>query len=107
MKCLLKSPHSQPIKLSAETIQAAADNNFEVKAFKFEARKEDLRKPRIVRVAAIQNQMVVSTSESIHVQRDALYARITTIIKAAAASNVNVLCMQEVWSKFINWFHKY
>lgn len=31
----------------------AEKNNFDVKGFKFEAEKEDLRKPRIVRVSEL------------------------------------------------------
>lgn len=70
-----------------------------MKAYKFTAIKEDLRKPRIVRVAALQNAVLTPTTEPIGVQREALYERITNMIEAAALSNVNVICMQEAWSK--------
>lgn len=85
--------------MSKETQKIASENNFEVQAYQFTARKEDLRRPRIVRVAAVQNSIAVSTSEPVNVQRDAIHAKITQFIKAAAASNVNILCLQEVWSK--------
>lgn len=41
------------IALSQATVTIAQENNFDVKGFKFEAEKEDLRKPRIVRVRQI------------------------------------------------------
>lgn len=52
-------------------------------------------------MGAIQNKLVVPTTEPVHVQRDELHSRISTIIKAAAASEVNILCMQECWSEYI------
>lgn len=95
--------NSQKILLARETETIASQNDFEVKGYAFEARAEDLRKPRIVRVAAVQNKIVAATTEPVHVQRDALHARISTIIKAAAASDVNILCMQELWSKYLRY----
>lgn len=38
------------IRLADETKNLAEQYNFEVKGYRFEAKKEDLRKPRIVRV---------------------------------------------------------
>lgn len=94
---------SQEIELPDAAIQLGKVNNFDVKGYSFEAKKEDLRKPRIVRVGAIQNTIAVATTEPIHVQRDAIYEKVSKIIKAAALCNVNVLCLQEAWSKF---YHK-
>lgn len=39
------------IELSPETVETAKKNDFDVQGYKFEAEKEDLRKPRIVRVS--------------------------------------------------------
>lgn len=86
------------IQLARETETIASQNDFEVRGYAFSAKPEDLRKPRIVRVAAVQNRIVAPTTEPIHVQRDALHARIATIVKAAAASDVNILCLQELWT---------
>lgn len=90
---------STVIDLDKETLKLGDENDFEVKGYAFYAQPEDLRKPRMVRVAAVQNKIVAATTEPVHVQRDALHARISTIIKAAAASDVNILCLQELWSK--------
>lgn len=53
-------------------------------------------------VAAVQNSIVKPTTDSITVQRDAIHGKIQEIVKAAAASNVNVICFQEAWSKLID-----
>jgi beta-ureidopropionase len=86
-----------PISENAQKIAEA--NNFEVKSYKFDALKEDLRQPRIVRIGAVQNSIVLGTSEPINKQRDAIFEKIGKIIDSAALENVNVLCLQEAWSK--------
>lgn len=53
-------------------------------------------------MGAVQNAIAVATTEKITVQRDALYAKIVKFVEAAAASNVNIICFQEAWSKFIH-----
>jgi beta-ureidopropionase len=91
-----------PISENARKIAEA--NNFEVKSYKFDALKEDLRQPRIVRIGAVQNSIVLGTSEPINKQRDAIFEKIGKIIDSAALENVNVLCLQEAWSKIIRIF---
>lgn len=91
---------SHEIKLDAKTLQLAEKNNFEAKGYLFYAKPEELRKPRIVRVAAVQHSIVKPTTDKISVQRDAILEKVSKIIEAAAASNVNIVCLQEAWSKF-------
>lgn len=88
------------MELPQEAKNIAAENGFELKAYSFPAKQEQTRKPRLVRVGAIQNSIVLATTEPIDKQREAIWKKITKIIKAAAAAGVNVLCMQEAWSKF-------
>lgn len=71
-----------------------------MKGYRFGAEKEHLRSPRIVRVGAVQNSIVTETSAQVDVQRNAIYNKIEKIIKAAANSGVNVLCLQEAWSEY-------
>lgn len=54
---------------------------------------------RIVRVGLIQNKIVLPTTESVTKQRTALHERIERIIRAAAKVNVNIIGLQEAWSK--------
>lgn len=69
-----------------------------MKAFHIKAREETIRKPRIVKIAALQNSIQASTSASIIEQRNALWHKIQLMIKGAAMANVNIICMQEAWS---------
>lgn len=78
----------------------ASENGFEIKGYRFAAKTERMRKPRLVKVGAIQNSIALATTEPIDKQRDALWQKITTMIKAAAAAGVNIVCMQEAWSKY-------
>lgn len=57
---------------------------------------------RIVRVGLIQNQIVLDTTVSVTNQRNALHKRIEKIITAASKLNVNILCLQEAWCKYID-----
>lgn len=82
-------------------MQLSEEHNFEARGYAFTAEIEESREPRIVRIAAVQNSIVEPTTEKISVQRDALHIKIGIIIHAAAASNVNVICLQEAWSEFI------
>jgi beta-ureidopropionase len=75
------------------------DNNFVMKSYEFKAIKEDLRKPRIVRIGAVQHSIVLPTSEPIHKQRDAVFEKVGKLIDAAALEKVNVLCLQELWGE--------
>lgn len=93
--------------VSAKAQKIAEANNFVIKAYGFEAIKEDLRKPRVVRIGAVQTSIVAPTNAPVSVQRDKIFEKIGKIIEAAALDNVNILCLQELWSKLImNIFEK-
>lgn len=86
------------LKFTEETITLAKEVDVELKGYFFTARKEDLRRPRIVRVAAIQNTVDIPTTAPIHVQRDALHEKIANILRVAVTAGVNVVCLQEAWT---------
>ena len=80
-------------------IQNIADaKDFEIAAYRFVAAKEQRRKPRVVRIGVIQNQIIESTSAPVEVQYQALANRIAEIIEVAGAMGVNVLGLQEAWT---------
>ncbi|MGC6509619.1 MAG: nitrilase-related carbon-nitrogen hydrolase [Myxococcota bacterium] len=80
-------------------IQNIADaKDFEIAAYRFVAAKEQRRKPRVVRIGVIQNQIIESTSAPVEVQYQALANRISEIIEVAGAMGVNVLGLQEAWT---------
>lgn len=78
-----------------------------------------MRPARIVKVAGVQNSIVLPTTDPVGKQRDALFEKIGeirrseitfeilitfdihpgTIIDAAGKDGVNILCLQEAWSE--------
>lgn len=59
---------------------------------------------RLVTVGLIQNQIVLATTEPIENQRFAIHSRVTEIIEVAYRCGVNIVCLQEAWSKFSLYF---
>ena len=78
----------------------ASDHQFEMKGYKFEAEKEQLRPERRVRIGLVQNSIVKSTSDLIESQRSAIHSKIEKITLAASLAGVNIICFQEAWSEF-------
>ena len=64
-----------------------------------EAKPEELRPAKRVRVGLIQNKIVLPTNAPLADQRNAIHKRIAELIHAAHLCDVNVICMQEAWSK--------
>ena len=86
--------------MNPEAQDLADTNHFQLVGYQFTAEKEDTRTSRVVRLGLVQNEIALKdTSENVNAQREALYQRIGIIIEAAALAQVNVLCLQEAWSK--------
>jgi len=81
-----------------KVLREAEARNYDVAAYKFHAAPEQRRKPRVVRVGVIQNQIVASTSAPVVDQFQALADRITEIVETAAKMGTNVLGLQEAWT---------
>ncbi|PAV76974.1 hypothetical protein WR25_20886 [Diploscapter pachys] len=86
------------IAIPDDAKKLAESGNFELRGYSIDASAEQLRTSRIVRIAAIQNQIVQPTTAPVAEQRDALHKRIGEIIDAAALVGVNVVCLQEAWT---------
>ncbi|KAL0821087.1 hypothetical protein ABMA28_005717 [Loxostege sticticalis] len=86
------------IEIKGNTAELAAKNDFEIAAYDFPTKKEQIRSPRIVRVGVIQNSIAVSTDKPIADQRQGIFNKVRNIIESAASEGVNVLCLQEAWS---------
>lgn len=95
---VLYGKETKPLSLPEAALSTAEKNGFEIKGYIFTAASEQLRAPRIVRVGLIQNKIVVPTDHPLKQQRDALYQHISTMVKAAADSKVNIVCFQEAWT---------
>ncbi|KAK1267950.1 N-carbamoylputrescine amidase [Acorus gramineus] len=64
----------------------------------FQAQKEQLRPPRVVRVGVIQNHIALPTTSPFMEQKIAIMQKVKPMIDAAGASGVNILCLQEAWT---------
>ncbi|GJU53687.1 beta-ureidopropionase [Tanacetum coccineum] len=67
----------------------SAQHDFDIQAFRFNADKELLREPRIVRVGLIQNSIALPTTAPFLDQKLAIFEKVKPIINAAGASGVN------------------
>lgn len=90
---------SRSIEFSQATREFAIENKFELKGQIFTADREQLRAPRVVRIGIIQNKIVLPTTAPLAEQRNAIHRRVETLINGAALSGVNIICLQEAWSK--------
>jgi len=90
------------LPISSKGQKLADENNFVIKSYKFDAIPEDLRKPRITRIAATQTKLAAPTTDPVSVQRKKIFEKVGKIIDAAACENVNILCLQELWCELIN-----
>ncbi|XP_025088934.1 beta-ureidopropionase-like [Pomacea canaliculata] len=97
VKRMLYGKELRKLHLPEKALQIAQERNFELQGYAFDAKREDVRLPRIVRVGAIQNHIIAPTTSSISEQRDSLHKRICDIAEVAALCGVNILCMQEAW----------
>jgi len=80
-------------------LEFAKQKNFELRGYVISAKPEQLRPARIVRVGIIQNKILLPTTAPLADQRNAIHNRIAEIISAGHQCGVNVMCMQEAWSK--------
>ncbi|KAI0501004.1 hypothetical protein KFK09_019222 [Dendrobium nobile] len=71
--------------------------DFDLQAFCFRADEESLRQPRVVRVGLIQNSIVLPTTAPFNEQKKAIIHKVKSMIDAAGASGVNIICLQEAW----------
>jgi beta-ureidopropionase len=86
------------LKFDEELEKLADEQNFHLDGYSFQAFPEQIRPPRIVRVAAIQNQIVEPTTAPVEKQRDAIHERVGKLIEVAASGGANIICLQEAWS---------
>jgi len=72
--------------------------DFQLKGYYLLAQEEQLRKPRIVRIGAIQNKIQVSTSKPLMEQVNSMHERVGLMLDAAGKASVNIVCLQEAWT---------
>eukprot|EP00899_Mesostigma_viride_P022618 jgi/Mesvir1/3540/Mv12010-RA.2 len=88
----------QRLEIDKAVIQAATWFNFDLQAYRFTAKPEQMREPRIVKVGLIQNSIVAPTTAPYPEQQRAIFGRISSIIDAAGSMGVKIICLQEAWT---------
>jgi len=86
------------LSLPTSAVDLAEKLQCELKGFQFTAKSEDTRAPRVVRVAAIQNKIILPTTEPVSKQIESLHERIGELIGLAHEAGANIVCMQEAWT---------
>lgn len=97
---ILYGPETDEIAIPANIQSKADELNFEIKHYSMvkNAKEESRRPRRVVRIGAIQNQIVVPTDRPIEEQFLALRDRIGAIARVAGEMGVNILALQEAWT---------
>ncbi|KAH3877709.1 beta-ureidopropionase-like [Dreissena polymorpha] len=95
---ILYGKQLRTLELPEDAVQEATRKDFELAGYGFDAEREEVRSPRVVRVGAIQNKIVIPTDAPVLEQIESLHKRITEIIAVGAKCGVNIICMQEAWT---------
>ena len=98
VKRILYGKPCSKLEFSREIIEEASAKKVELAGYKINASPEQLRKPRIIRIGAVQNKIVSSTTAPVAEQLQAIHTRIGEITKIASQCGVNVICFQELWN---------
>jgi beta-ureidopropionase len=85
------------LQIPDQLLELSNKENFDIQAYAIDASEEQTRAKRLVRIGAIQNQIVLPTTDPIVKQREAIHQRIAKLIHAASLMNTNIVCLQEAW----------
>lgn len=101
---------AKPLDIPQSVLDLSKSENFTVKAYRFSAKSETFRDPRIVRIGLVQHKLPLPPSSPFQEQMEAVHARISQITKAASLGGVNIICFQVFFlliSDFFNDFFSY
>ena len=89
---------NEQVPLKDTTKELAEKKKIEVKNFRIGSLAEELRSQRRVKIAAIQSQIVLPTTEPVNKQKWAILERTKEIIEVAALEGANIVCLQEIFN---------
>lgn len=78
--------------------QQAKEHDFQIVGYRIKADNEQLRRPKNVKIAAIQSKIVLPTTATVQDQRDAIHQRVGYLIETSAITGANIICLQEAWT---------
>lgn len=85
--------------MSKASRKIADANNFVLKSFAFQTKSDD-ENARIVKIGAAQTSIARETSSSASEQRKKTFEKVERIIEAAAADDVKIFCLPEMWCEW-------
>lgn len=88
----------QPLEALSEIQEGEESRDYDLQGYRFLAREEQLRAPRVVRIGLVQNAIVLPTTEQYGKQKQAIHDRVSQLVHVAGRAGVNVLCLQEAWT---------
>lgn len=99
VKRILYGNPAQPLEVPASAQKLADEKSFEIKMYRIGAAAEQVRPPRLVRIAVVQNAIVRPTTDPVKEQIEALHQRVLReMTEAAYLCGTNVICYQEAWT---------
>ncbi|EPY16710.1 beta-ureidopropionase [Strigomonas culicis] len=87
-----------PLPIPQAAAALAEAHHFDVKLYKTPCKPEELNPPRVIRYAVAQHSIVLPTTAPLNDQYTAIREKVERLIDAAAAMQVNILCLQEAWT---------
>lgn len=91
----LKNLFRQQTQISNAAQIIAKENKFVIKSYRFHTQTNNYSK--IVKIGSIQLSINLSANASVEEVRESAFGKVEKIIEAAAAENVNILCLPEMW----------
>jgi len=95
---LLYGKRLPQLAFDSDLLEQAREKDFDLQGYEIKALPEQCRRPRKVRVAAIQNKIVLPTTVPVCEQRHAIHQRVGELIEAAAQAGAQIICLQEAWT---------
>jgi len=92
---ILYGKTSKKLQIPQEAIMTSEEENFQLSSYEMDGCGG---KERRVKIALIQNQIVLPTTASVDDQISAIHKRCEKMIIAAAHCDVNIVCLQEAWT---------
>ncbi|XP_018333648.2 beta-ureidopropionase-like [Agrilus planipennis] len=98
MKKLLYGSNYEPLELPETVMNFAKKMQFEIGSYRIISTPEQVRKARVVRMAALQTKLPLPTTAPVIEMRAAIWKRAEEAIELAAKAKVNIFCLQELWT---------
>lgn len=88
----------EEVKLSQDVEETAVGSSIDLKGYIIDAKEEQLRPSRRVKIGIIQHKIQLPTTAPVADQINSIHEHVGKILNLAGKSGVNVVCLQEAWT---------